>query len=206
MIAHGVSRGFQVPHDHQPQRGDRRGVLHREKSRNRDGVGGPGLLRARLRCKGAEPDAILTPASLKTQRRQDMRRKASALPHFASWRLCVSQFVSFVLFVVKEPEIPEPRMTQSPRILPSTPQRLGNGGSRKKRKRAQKQSVVCGAVLMGVWLWCKGAGPHARFAQDAKTPRHEEKGICSAPLCVLAPLREPFRALRVVRGQRTRDP
>ena len=31
--------------------------------------------------------------------------------------------------------------------------------------------------------------PHARFAQDAKTPRQE---IRDFPLCVFAPLREPF--------------
>jgi hypothetical protein len=69
-------------------------------------------------------DGVLTPASLKTQRRQDQQAwgKGIGSSPFASLRLCVSPFVSFVLFVVQKPQIYEPRMARSPRIPCATTQ------------------------------------------------------------------------------------
>ena len=56
-------------------------------------------------------------------------------------------FVSFVPFVVKESQIPEPRMTK-PTKLSIDDNTIGNSGSRKKRKRTQRPSVVRGPGLL----------------------------------------------------------
>jgi hypothetical protein len=51
----------------------------------------PGRHRCNAHTHGRRSDEMLTPASLKTQRRQDRKMTASALPPFAASRLCVSQ-------------------------------------------------------------------------------------------------------------------
>jgi hypothetical protein len=150
-----------------------RNSRRRKKSRSFAGLGLPHV---RLCCKGAEPHARFA-QDAKTPRNED---RGIRLPCFASLRLCVSQFVPFVLFVVKEPQIPEPRITKSPRNLPSTTPRFGNGGSRKKLKRTQKQPVVRGPVPLCVSASLRETSPFPSEARHVVLAQRTAKRISAA--------------------------